>query len=1046
MAGLANSVVSGPVEHIRTRLQVQTASASSTLTYRGPWDCICKIYQSHGIAGLYKGQVATAWRETFGYGAYFLTYEWLVQRAIAKGGISRDQLPATQVCVYGALAGFAMWGSVYPIDVIKSKLQTDQLGRQSRRYQSILDCARQTLRHEGVAGFYKGITPCLLRAAPANAATFIGFELAMRVLHAAHNINTHTAQYQGLTIKNADELRACEINCDVARRLILKESDFVQKITGVSSIGEYDRVAREIEALLQNGSSDPRRLALCNKAREWFDSERNSPSGRREALMYPQLKAFLYLIALHVRDIRGQTTRRLWRYLLPHQKSNVKGEPTTRKRHDIVVCWQEPDPDSGSDKDMYVVEESDAFLACLSSTGSTPNQVPTPSNVHDSTRKLTKKERQEEAVRERFWHCFGVIECKLRHNMNHEVKDHGQLGWYVCAALEAVFERNNIWGWIVSGTNVRFVFFAHGAVVTSDPISVETKEGRQMFIDNFIRLCLCPPYRAGFDPTKRWLEDQKRWEVKCFNSTNSEKGEPVLAYVHPIPFKTHGGLFGRRTRCHYATLTQFTKDGKVNEAYDCVLKESWAELDVYSKESKTMNTESLPNEVRVFQQIQKCGDSPVPYALPTLMAGGSVRISDHSMSDLETFSTVIRYLGELDIVGHDYNVQPPTPTAITTDTGAAKVEPPFRVVNRVHQRLLMSPIGKPMTWLPIWVREILDKKKIKKEKESILLSATVGYFFARLFWVIFYLYKHHGVYHRDLSEGNVLVHEVNGKLLPLLIDFDHARLCSDNVDNMRSRTGTVPFMSILNLAGRSNSLSIVDELESLLYLWVWKFTIGFSQSDITRSKSAASSPQSISQASTASQQQNLPSLQQAIGSLQINRVTRDCITSHRSTAPTQEKTPPATDTKQPSVRQWAQGDPGTDCLNAKFRDTATDASFSKVLAELKPEFVTYRTLFLELRRALFDWDGQQASYLEEKTSEDGIQMPEDLPLPEDGNEGEVEYLLAFGEVRSEIGKRSASAYRANEEAYYKRLKSRSDVADDILEKFKVAIRKTFPNV
>ncbi|KAJ1658055.1 Mitochondrial carrier protein ymc2 [Dispira simplex] len=182
MAGLANSVVSGPVEHIRTRLQVQTASAGAALTYRGPWDCILKIYQSHGIAGLYKGQVATAWREAFGYGAYFLTYEWLVQRVITQKGISRDQLPATQVCLYGALAGFSMWGSVYPIDVIKSKLQTDQLGRQSRRYQSILDCARQTLHHEGVAGFYKGITPCLLRAAPANAATFIGFELAMRVL------------------------------------------------------------------------------------------------------------------------------------------------------------------------------------------------------------------------------------------------------------------------------------------------------------------------------------------------------------------------------------------------------------------------------------------------------------------------------------------------------------------------------------------------------------------------------------------------------------------------------------------------------------------------------------------------------------------------------------------------------------------------------------------------------------------------------------------------------------------------------------------------
>ncbi|KAJ1968834.1 hypothetical protein IWQ62_001002 [Dispira parvispora] len=888
---------------------------------------------------------------------------------------------------------------------------------------------------------------------------------------AARNTNTHTAQCQGLPLKKADELRAQEINCGVARRLIPTKLDFIEKITGVSSIGEYDSVAKDIETLLHNRSSDPRRQSLCNIAREWLDLDRNSPSGRREALMYPQLKAFIYLIALHVRDKRGQAKRRLWRYLLPHQKSNVKGEPATRKRHDIIVCWYDPDPDTGLDKDMCVIEECDAFLDCLNSTGSTPNQVPTPGNVQGSARKLSKKERQEEAVRERFRHCFGVVECKLTCTKNQEVKDHGQLGWYVCAALEAVFERNSMWGWLVSGTTVRFNFFAHSAIVTSDPISVKTKEGRQMFIDNFIRLCLCPPYRAGLDPTKRWLENQKRWEVKCFNSTNPEKGEPVLAYVDPIPFKTHGGLFGRRTRCHYATLTQFTKDGKVNEDYDCVLKESWTELDANPDKPKTMNTESLPNEVRVFQHIEKYGDGPMAYALPKLKAGGTVRIGDYSMSDPETFSTVIRYFGELDIVGSDYNVQSSTSatTIARTDTGAAKAEPRFRVVNRVHQRLLMSPIGQPMTILPIWTEKIAKDEGIEEKDVPMLLAGNVGYFFAELFWTIYHLYKHHGVYHRDLSEGNVLVREVNGNLVPLLIDFNHARLRSDKVDNMRSRTGTVPFMSILNLAGRSNSLSIVDELESLLYLWVWKCTIGFAQSDITRSISGPSTPHLISLTSEASQQQELTSLQQAAASLQITRVTRDCITSHRSTAsalesappavetsqhsvrnrstvPAQKGTPIANETRQPSVRQWAEGDPGTECLNAKYWHTMTDSSFSKVLEELKPEFKIFSSLFLKLREALFDWDGQQASYLKLKKSVDGVSGQEDYLSPRDTKASQAQRRLAFvKKAQMEIGEQFASDVRANEKAYYERLKSRSDVADEILDKFKVAIQKFFPD-
>ncbi|KAJ1923035.1 Mitochondrial carrier protein ymc2 [Tieghemiomyces parasiticus] len=190
-AGVANSVVSGPVEHVRTRLQVQTggpapavatAASSARIYYSGPLDCVAQIYRQHGLRGLYKGQVATVLRELHGYGAYFLAYEYLVQRAMTQRQVARTEIPAAEVCLYGALAGYAMWGSVYPIDAIKSKLQTDQLSPSKRRYHSTWDCARQTFKAEGVAGFYRGIVPCLLRAAPANAATFIGFELAMRFL------------------------------------------------------------------------------------------------------------------------------------------------------------------------------------------------------------------------------------------------------------------------------------------------------------------------------------------------------------------------------------------------------------------------------------------------------------------------------------------------------------------------------------------------------------------------------------------------------------------------------------------------------------------------------------------------------------------------------------------------------------------------------------------------------------------------------------------------------------------------------------------------
>lgn len=36
--------------------------------YAGPLDCAVKLYRQNGIAGIFKGQVATMWRDGVGYG------------------------------------------------------------------------------------------------------------------------------------------------------------------------------------------------------------------------------------------------------------------------------------------------------------------------------------------------------------------------------------------------------------------------------------------------------------------------------------------------------------------------------------------------------------------------------------------------------------------------------------------------------------------------------------------------------------------------------------------------------------------------------------------------------------------------------------------------------------------------------------------------------------------------------------------------------------------------------------------------------------------
>lgn len=179
-AGLANSVISGPIEHVRIRLQTQPHGAARL--YSGPLDCVRKLSAHEGVLkGLYRGEAVTILREAQAYGVWFLTFEYLMNLDAARNKIERKEIPTWKVAFYGGLAGEALWLGSYPFDVIKSKMQSDGFGEE-KRYKSMRDAFGQTWRAEGVRGFWKGIAPTLLRAMPVSAGTFAVVELTMRAI------------------------------------------------------------------------------------------------------------------------------------------------------------------------------------------------------------------------------------------------------------------------------------------------------------------------------------------------------------------------------------------------------------------------------------------------------------------------------------------------------------------------------------------------------------------------------------------------------------------------------------------------------------------------------------------------------------------------------------------------------------------------------------------------------------------------------------------------------------------------------------------------
>lgn len=169
-AGIANTLMSSPIEHIRIRLQTQPHGAARL--YNGPIDCVKKLVAHEGIAkGLYRGTGVTWFREAQAYGVWFTAFEFMMNQDAKRNGIERKEIPTWKIALYGGLAGEALWLGSYPFDVIKSKMQSDGFGA-DQKYKSMRDTFAQTWRGEGMRGFWRGLGPTLLRAMPVSAGTF----------------------------------------------------------------------------------------------------------------------------------------------------------------------------------------------------------------------------------------------------------------------------------------------------------------------------------------------------------------------------------------------------------------------------------------------------------------------------------------------------------------------------------------------------------------------------------------------------------------------------------------------------------------------------------------------------------------------------------------------------------------------------------------------------------------------------------------------------------------------------------------------------------
>ncbi|QPG73281.1 hypothetical protein FOA43_000590 [Brettanomyces nanus] len=111
-------------------------------------------------------------------GTFTTLKRWYMRRQAEAEGTSIDEvtLPNFLVLTMGATSGTFGASMVYPVNLLRTRLQAQGTFAHPYRYTGFFDVARQTVAREGLQGLYKGLVPNLAKVAPAVSISYLIYE------------------------------------------------------------------------------------------------------------------------------------------------------------------------------------------------------------------------------------------------------------------------------------------------------------------------------------------------------------------------------------------------------------------------------------------------------------------------------------------------------------------------------------------------------------------------------------------------------------------------------------------------------------------------------------------------------------------------------------------------------------------------------------------------------------------------------------------------------------------------------------------------------
>ncbi|XP_073464251.1 mitochondrial thiamine pyrophosphate carrier [Aquarana catesbeiana] len=179
LAACSATLTVQPLDTLRTRFAAQ----GEPKVYRTLRHAIVTMFKTEGFLTFYRGLSPTL-LAVFPYAGLQFSFYNLLQRVWnAASPPDHDKRGNLKNLLCGSGAGVISKTATYPLDLLKKRLQVGGFEQaraafgEVRTYRSLGDCVYRIYMEEGFRGFFKGLSPSLLKAAVSTGLTFFCYEM-----------------------------------------------------------------------------------------------------------------------------------------------------------------------------------------------------------------------------------------------------------------------------------------------------------------------------------------------------------------------------------------------------------------------------------------------------------------------------------------------------------------------------------------------------------------------------------------------------------------------------------------------------------------------------------------------------------------------------------------------------------------------------------------------------------------------------------------------------------------------------------------------------